>query len=428
MVLVRFAAGFFAFVANLVLPKIKSLLVGRLSSTTIAVYPTSVKRATMVLLMIIAVIYFVVLTVVLLFMTYGLRRSLRRFTIRKNYTAAVGAPSVSICIPARNETHAMTQCLERALASNYPKLEVIVYDDGSGDDTSILIRSFAHAGVRFVPGVALPDGWVGKNHALQVLANEASGTYVLFMDVDTAIQSSTVSQLVGYMIDEKVNMVSVIPGRSGVWRANVLFGHLRYFWQLIFSRPSAPASSSALWMIDRTTLLQTLGGFAPYKSDVAAEASIAAKLGTHAYHCLVGTTSLGVTYEKKWLSQLETSRRLFYPMVGGRISGAIAGLLFFAVLNAPTAIVAYGIVTSHFFLAAVAGAYLVAFMCLYGMYTNVVWQRDWWLGVLCWPIVIAQELILLMSSTWGYLRHTVTWKGRLLTAPVLRADHIKIDE
>ncbi len=181
-------------------------------------------------------------------------------------------------------------------------------------------------------------------------------------------------------------------------------------------------------MIDRTTLLQTLGGFAPYKSDVAAEASIAAKLGTHAYHCLVGTTSLGVTYEKKWLSQLETSRRLFYPMVGGRISGAIAGLLFFAVLNAPTAIVAYGIVTSHFFLAAVAGAYLVAFMCLYGMYTNVVWQRDWWLGVLCWPIVIAQELILLMSSTWGYLRHTVTWKGRLLTAPVLRADHIKIDE
>ena len=31
-------------------------------------------------------------------------------------------PSVSVCIPARNETHAMTECLEKIIASTYPKL------------------------------------------------------------------------------------------------------------------------------------------------------------------------------------------------------------------------------------------------------------------------------------------------------------------
>src|ERR1700759_1043342 len=84
-------------------------------------------------------------------------------------------PSVSVCIPARNETHAMSQCLERVIASTYPKLEVIVLDDSSVDDTSVLIKAYAHAGVRFVEGSRLPKGWLGKNHALQGLLHEASG-------------------------------------------------------------------------------------------------------------------------------------------------------------------------------------------------------------------------------------------------------------
>lgn len=428
VVLLDFAAGFFAFVANSVLPKIKSLLVGRLSSTTIAGYPTFVKRATMVLLMIIAVIYFVVLTILFIFMACGLARSLRRFRVTKSYSAAPNAPSVSICIPARNETHAMTQCLERVLASDYPKLEVIVYDDSSGDDTSVLIRSFAHAGVRFVPGVSLPDGWVGKNHALQVLANEASGSYVLFMDVDTTIQSTTVSQLVGYMTDEKVDMVSVIPGRTGMWRTSVLFGHLRYFWQLLFSRPTAPASSSSLWMIRQTALFGTLGGFAPYKAAIAPEADMAATLGTSAYHCLIGSVALGVTYEKKWLSQVETSRRLLFPLVGGRVWSGVLALLFLILLGAPIAILGYAVGVHHSLLAMVAGVYVVAFMCLYGVYTHATWQYNWWLGALCWPVVVLQEILLFASSMSGYLRHTITWKGRLLTAQVLRADRIEIDE
>ena len=88
-------------------------------------------------------------------------------------------PSVSVCIAARNETHAMTQCLERVIATDYPKLEIIVLDDGSRDDTSILIKSFAHAGVRFVEGKTLQDGWLGKNYAQYTLAKEASGKIVV---------------------------------------------------------------------------------------------------------------------------------------------------------------------------------------------------------------------------------------------------------
>jgi glycosyltransferase involved in cell wall biosynthesis len=366
-------------------------------------------------------IVYSILTVLLgaLFVTFGYRleRALQLFRIHKNYTTAIQAPSVSVCVPARNETHAMTQCLERVLASDYPKLEVIVFDDESADNTSYLINSFAHAGVRFVPGTALPDGWLGKNHALEVLAREASGTYVLFLDVDTHLQSTTISQLVGYATAENLHMVSVIPGRNDVWRPNVVFGHLRYYWKIIMSRASSPATSSSLWMIKRHTLLDIIGGFGVHKAAVEPEERMAALIGIKAYHCLVSDKQLGVSYEKKWKSQCETSRRLLYPMVGGTtLSGALA-LFVLALLNLPLLLIISGLFVEWTRFHGLAVLYLILFSLLYSRYTYVIWRRNWWIGIVVWPFVVVQELILFISSIHGYAKGTITWKGRPVFSP-----------
>ena len=421
-------AGFLLFPAKIVFSNFKSLLVGRLSSFTILHWCAVVKRVTIMTLMImpIFIILAVGLTTLLLLMGVGLGRSLHRFTIRKNHRAPTDLPAVSVCIPARNETHAMTQCLERVLASDYEKLEIIVYDDRSKDDTSILIRSFAHAGVRFVPGTSLPEGWLGRNHALDVLAKEASGSYLLFMDVDTFIRPTTISQLVNYALGEKVEMVSVIPSRSDTWRASVIFGHLRYFWGLILSREAAPATATALWIIARHKL-DALGGLTPYRSNVQPESQLAAILGTRAYHCLVSDKVLGVTYEKKWRSQMETARRLLYPMTGGSWWRGLGATMLLLVLNLPFFTVLSGLFMDWTIVHAKALWLLLAFMALYGLYTNRVWHSKWWLGGLLWPIIIFQELILLILSIWGYARGTITWKGRPIKAAPLRVNEIKLD-
>src|SRR6185369_13096540 len=59
-------------------------------------------------------------------------------------------PTVSVCIPARNEDRVLTDCLAAVLASDYPKLEVIVLDDCSQDKTAQVVRQFAHGGVQFI--------------------------------------------------------------------------------------------------------------------------------------------------------------------------------------------------------------------------------------------------------------------------------------
>jgi glycosyltransferase involved in cell wall biosynthesis len=365
-------------------------------------------------------IIFVLLTLISVFFVWKLMFAFKNFKMKKLLSVPSmlrDLPSVSVCIPARNETHAMTQCLERVIASTYPKLEIIVLDDSSGDNTSTLIKAFAHAGVRFVQGTPLPVGWLGKNHALQGLLNEASGTYVLYIDVDTQIQPDTIGQLVSYIEQEQVSMVSVLPRRQDGWRASVIFGTLRYYWELILHRKSAPAVASSAWMINRHYLRDQLGGFGLYKNDVQPEAKLAAILSQqHLYRFIIGTSLLGISYEKKWTSQIETSIRLLFPVLGGRLISnlfALAGLLL---LNLPVVVLLAGLVDGWSVVQTMALWQVCVYSALFGLYLDKVWQKGWWIGGLLWPIVIAQECLVLVASIIRYLTRSVTWKGRPITS------------
>ena len=347
-------------------------------------------------------------------MLYRIVRSLRQFRIKKLYTAALEAPSVSVCIPARNEMHAMAACLERVLASDYRKMEVIVYDDSSADDTSLLVRSFAHAGVRFVPGSDLPEGWLGKNHAQEVLAREASGTYVLFMDVDTVIDPTTISRMVSYMMTEDLVMSSVLPERQDTTRFSTIFGHLRYFWQLLLSREAMPATSGAFWMIKRHTFLDTIGGMVSHKDEAMPEAHIAALIGTKAYHCIVSSPLLRVAYEKRWHSQVETSRRLLYPMMGGVWYKAIFGFIGMILLVLPQVVSLVLFVAGWWRLGLVVLFITLLFGGVFMLYARTAWGSRSWLSIIVWPFVSVQELVLAIYSAVGYARQSITWKGRAI--------------
>lgn len=345
---------------------------------------------------------------------HGMRvyASLRRSRLLTNAPASVDNPSVSVCIPARNETHALAECLERVLASDYPKLEILVFDDNSADDTSTIIRSFAQAGVRFVAGTELPEGWLGKNHALDVLSKEASGTYVLFMDVDTIIAPSTIRRAVDTMLHNRKTMASVIPERGDGWRLSVLFGHLRYFWELSVNTATQPATASALWIINRKVLLEELGGLATYRATAACEAAIAAQLGSAQYQSVVSGSDVEVLYEKKWRSQVETSKRLLYPRAHGTRFGALVAFVSLSLLNLPFLVLLSGFIFGWSLLQLGAGAALLVGMLTYGIYTHSLWRHGWWAGMLVWPVVVLQEFFLFINSLQGYYRKTITWKGR----------------
>ena len=344
---------------------------------------------------------------------YRVNHSIRKFHQRKKASPAsmlYELPSVTVCIPARNERHVMTRCLENVLSSNYPKMEVLVCDDSSMDGTSNLIRSFARDGVRFVQGTPLEGDWLGKNNALADLLQEANGTYVVFMDVDTLIQPDTIGQLVAYAQDARLGMVSVLPLRRDVLRASVYLAPLRYFWKMLAHSPTHPIAASSLWMIDRKRFKTELGDFSKFKSEPEPETRIATEFAkVHAYRFLVSFDLLGVSYEKKLSSQIETGVRLRFPSLGYSIArSCLMGAALLLLLISPALALATGVP------AVMALGVAVMAVCYTGylLYLSVVWARGAALGALLYPIILLLDIWITFTSAWKYLLHTVTWKGR----------------
>lgn len=322
-------------------------------------------------------------------------------------------PSVTICIPARNEIHAMTSCLDRVIASDYPKLEIIVLDDESRDETSILIKSYASSGIRFIEGKKLPSGWLGKNYAQSVLAHEASGSVVFFMDVDTLIQPYTVSRAVAYMLGEHADMVSIIPERQDTWRASVVFSTLRHFWTVIRFRGRRPRAASNAWFVKRELLLEELEKDPGMPMSVQVETTIARKLAPASKFRLVFSgKNLGLSYEKKWRSQVETSIRLLYPQCNKHWYHALAIVGLLALLLLPYALFLVQPVLS---LLLIMLQYVVAWY-----YLHHVWARYSWIGAFVTPYIILQELLLLVISMYRYHFGTITWKGRPISGPEIK--------
>lgn len=321
----------------------------------------------------------------------------------------------------------MSFCLERVLASDYEKLEVLVLDDNSDDDTSLLIKSFAHAGVRFIAGKPLPEGWLGKNHALDTMAREASGDLIVFLDVDTQIEPTTISRLVQRFEATGASVMSVLPQRRDVGRASMLFGHLRYFWEIVVSTSRRPASSSALWLVGRTVLLKELNGFSGTRDHVQPERALAAWAAQrHAYQLVASRPELGVYYEKRWSSQRETSQRLLFPLLTSSVYAVIVGVGSLAVWLSSIVVTVFAAFYPTVWPYAVA--MLVSGAISYYAYLCLAWTGRRLLGTVFWPYLILQEAWFALTSVVKYATRTVTWKGRSVRAPGLNRQYLILDE
>ena len=88
-------------------------------------------------------------------------------------------PSLSVVVPARDEERTVGESVRSMVAQEYPgSLEVVAVDDRSADRTGELLKSLRveHPSILRVLNVTqLPEGWLGKNHALALGAAEARG-------------------------------------------------------------------------------------------------------------------------------------------------------------------------------------------------------------------------------------------------------------
>lgn len=326
-------------------------------------------------------------------------------------------PTVSLLIAARNEHHAITRTLSRALASDYPKLEIIVLDDCSHDATDAAIKSFARDGVRFVPGEVPKAGWQARNQAFDTLLEEASGEYVIFTGVDVHVSPNSIRHLVYLAVRRELDMLSLMPERRHInfWSSLLLVP--RNFWLLVWPRGiSNPPAISSFWMMKRSSL-QKAGGFAAVRASVNPEQYFARWSAAHGkYQFLAGTGSYGVTTRKRLNSQIDTEVRNLYPMLRRSVTrSAAASIGYLSFIMLPT--IAVWLPVDAVARTTWALAIAVAVICHMAVYIMTI-PKLWYLGLINFPLVFAIEFWLLQLSMYRYEFGEVLWKGRNVCEPI----------
>ncbi|HEY4160819.1 MAG TPA: glycosyltransferase [Candidatus Saccharimonadales bacterium] len=341
-------------------------------------------------------------------------------------------PAVSVLVPARNETDALERCLERLIASDYPKLEIIALDDHSDDRrTPEIIRSFARKGVRFIKGAEPEDTrWLAKNYAQEQLLQAASGDVLLFCGVDAELESHSLRRLVEILEARHKNMLSVLPLRRAISHdTNSLYQAMRYWWELclprrVFKRPPVLATC---WLIRREALVK-MGGFTGVSRSVNAEAPLARMaVTTDSYSFIRSDDALGVYSGKPATEQYATSERLRYPQLHRRLElVAVATLAEAAFLLGPLiGLLLAGRIYHSLPYVLMWVMALAGLLVTYGFAAVATRVANPVYGWLLMPVAVIADLAVLHMSLWRYEFGRVEWKGRNVSGPVMQlADKI----
>ncbi|QKS70551.1 glycosyltransferase [Paenalkalicoccus suaedae] len=163
----------------------------------------------------ISIIVFVIATIVCIQWFIGIRKIPILNQITGN-TLTKTTSTVSMIVAARNEEKHIYEAVSTMLDQVYPHVEVIVVDDRSEDDTFRLLNELkaTHKNrkrLRIVQVTSLPNGWLGKNHALYQGYLASKSDYLLFTDADITFHHRTLQKVMAYTDNMNIDHLALIP-------------------------------------------------------------------------------------------------------------------------------------------------------------------------------------------------------------------------
>ncbi|HSR00613.1 MAG TPA: glycosyltransferase [Sphingomicrobium sp.] len=140
-------------------------------------------------------------------------------------TEEIGASRLAVVIPAYNAAATLSECVSALLRSERRPDEIILFDDGSTDDTVEIARA---AGLRVVANGKSKQGpAVGRN----VGAAATSAAIIAFVDADVAVWPEALGRLEAPIIaGEAVASFGCYDDRPRSRRVAALYANLRHHW------------------------------------------------------------------------------------------------------------------------------------------------------------------------------------------------------
>ncbi|MDD3662928.1 MAG: glycosyltransferase family 2 protein [Candidatus Pacebacteria bacterium] len=126
--------------------------------------------------------------------------------IRKDKLILKNYPTVTIIVPCYNEEKAVSLTVDSLLNLNYPKgkLEIIVVDDGSKDNTwSVLQKYISNKRIKLLQK---ENG--GKHTALNLGIKHSTSDFVGCLDSDSSVHPEALKRIITFFDNEKVMAVA----------------------------------------------------------------------------------------------------------------------------------------------------------------------------------------------------------------------------
>jgi len=237
------------------------------------------------------------------------------------------ASSVTAIVPARNEEVVISACIE-SLACQPEIAEILVVDDQSTDGTARVVSGLMVKipKLRLLESGGLPDGWVGKNHALWVGVQQAKCAWLLFTDADAEHERDSVSRALQIANKQGATLVSFSPEQiTETWyeKALIPFIYLRLTKRFSYENvndPNSPAAAAnGQFLMMRRDVYDAIGGHAGVAGEVLEDVALAMRVKAAGY-CISFGSGKGIVRVRMYRSfhtLWQGWKKNLYRLMGG---------------------------------------------------------------------------------------------------------------
>jgi cellulose synthase/poly-beta-1,6-N-acetylglucosamine synthase-like glycosyltransferase len=190
-------------------------------------------------------------------------------------------PSLSIIVPARNEAPNLHRLLPSLQAQKYPGVsEIIVVNDNSEDNTAVVADYY---GARVINLTALPEGWLGKPHAVRCGVAAAAGDWLLMTDADMDHHELSAASAVCHAMENNLDGLSIFPKQvtlGPIDRAALMVGFAGLFAGL---KPSSPMLNGQ-YILLRREAYEGCGGMTAVRQEILEDLALGVNLQKAGYN------------------------------------------------------------------------------------------------------------------------------------------------
>src|SRR5258706_6948510 len=241
--------------------------------------------------------------------------------------AAASAGSVTVIVPARNEEAVIAACI--ASLANQPEIaEILVVNDQSTDGTASVVSGLMERipNLRLLESGELPDGWVGKNHALWVGVQQAKCVWLLFTDADAEHERDSVSHALQIANEQGAALVSFSPEQiTETWyeKALIPFIYLRLARRFSYENVNDPSSTAAAangqFLMMLRDVYDAIGGHSPVAGEMLEDVALAMRVKAPSHRISFGSGK-GIVRRRRYRSfhaMWQGWKKNLYRLMGG---------------------------------------------------------------------------------------------------------------